>query len=208
MPDGERVGELISVVIPTKDSERDLVPVLSALVAGVTGGILRDVILVDGASTDDTAKIADAAGCHFLPSVSDVGVRMRQGAAHTHGRWLLFLGPNAILDEGWPREVGTFLETVERRGAGDRAVATFRLSVDGYGFRPRLGEAVAAAQLTVLGLPRPGQGLLISRRHYDRLGGHPAGVAAERRLIARIGRRRVHVLRTRVLLAAPRTEQA
>ncbi|MGU3496934.1 glycosyl transferase [Xanthobacteraceae bacterium A53D] len=180
-----------------------LVPVLSALVAGVTGGILRDVVLVDGASTDDTAKIADAAGCHFLPSVSDVGVRLRQGAQSTTSRWLLFLGPNAILDEGWQREVGGFLETVERRGAADRLVATFRLSVDGYGFRPRLGEAMAAAKLTVLGLPKPGQGLLISRRHYDRLGGHAPGVAAERRLMTRIGRRRVHVLRTRVLLTAP-----
>ncbi|GGF48076.1 glycosyl transferase [Azorhizobium oxalatiphilum] len=197
---------MISVVIPTKDSERDLVPVLSALVAGVTGGVLREVILVDGASTDETATIADAAGCTFLPSVGDVGVRLKQGAAHTRGRWLLFLGPNAILDEGWPREVSAFLETMERRGGADKAVATFRLSMDGYGFRPRLGEAMAAAKLNVLGLPKPGQGLLISRRHYDRLGGHPPGVSAERRLMARIGRRRVHVLRTRVLLAAPRTD--
>lgn len=199
----ERVGELISVVIPTKDSERQLVPVLSALVAGVTGGILRDVILVDGASTDETATIADAAGCMFLQSVSDVGVRLRQGAAHARGRWLLFLGANAILEEGWAREVGAFLESAERRGAADRMVATFRLSVDGYGFKPRLGEAVAAARLALLGLPRPGQGLLISRRHYERLGGHAPGPGAERRLFARIGRRRIHVLRARVLLATP-----
>lgn len=198
----ERVGELISVVIPTKDSERQLVPVLSALVAGVTGGILRDVILVDGASNDETATIADAAGCLFLASVSDVGVRLRQGAAHARGRWLLFLGPNAILEEGWAREVGAFLESAERRGGADRMVATFRLSVDGYGFKPRLGEAVAAARLALLGLPRAGQGLLISRRHYERLGGHQPGIAAERRLFSRIGRRRIHVLRSRVLFAA------
>ncbi len=196
---------MISVVIPTKDSERELVPVLSALVAGVTAGILQDVILVDGGSADETATIADAAGCHFLSSVSDMGVRLRQGAAHVRGRWLLFLGPNAILEEGWAREVAAYLETAERRGSADRMAATFRLSVDGYGFKPRLGEAVAAARLALLGLPKSGQGLLVSRRLYERLGGHQPGVGAERRLLTRIGRRRIHVLRARVLLASRAT---
>lgn len=192
---------MISVIIPTKDSERELVPVLSALVAGVTAGILRDVILVDGGSVDETAKIADAAGCLFIPSVNDPGLRMKQGAQHSRGRWLLFLGANAVLAEGWAREVGAFLETAERRGAADRMVATFRLSVDGFGLRPRFGEAVAAAKLAVFGRPKAGQGLLISRKHYERIGGHAAGVATERRLFSRIGRRDMYVFQSRVMLA-------
>lgn len=191
---------MISVVIPTENSERQLVPVLSALVAGVTGGILRDVVLVDGGSRDDTAAIADAAGCVFIPGVHDIGLRLGQGATQARGRWLLFLDPASLLAEGWAREVASFLETTERRGLADQAAATFRLSVDGYGLRPRLGEAVAAARLALLGLPKPGQGLLISRRHYERLGGHPPGIAAHRRLLQRIGRRRIHVLRAQVLL--------
>lgn len=199
---------MISIVIPTQNSERQLVPTLAALVQGVTGGILRDVILADGGSSDDTAAIADAAGCVFLPGINDPGVRLRQGAAQGRGRWLLFLSPASILEEGWAREVSSFLEMVERRGMGDRATATFRLSVDGYGFGPRFGEAMAAARLAVLGRPRPGQGLLISKRHYERIGGHPAGLAAERRLIARIGRRHIHVLRARVLLPVPRSAPA
>jgi hypothetical protein len=191
---------LISVIIPTKNSERQLVLVLAALVQGVTAGVLRDVILADADSTDDTAAIADAAGCTLFSSMHDMGMRLRQGAAMARGRWLLFLQPNSILEEGWPREIATFLETVERRGLGDRTVATFRLSVDGYGFKPRFGEAVAAARLALLGLPQAGQGLLISRRHYERLGGHPSGVAPQKRLFSRIGRRRIHVLRAHVLL--------
>lgn len=191
---------MLSVVIPTQNSERQLVPVLSALVQGVTAGVLRDVTLVDSGSTDDTAAIADAAGCGFLHSVNDVGVRLRQGAAQARGRWLLFLSPNSFLEEGWAREVANFIETAERRGQADRVAATFRLAVDGYGLRPRLGEAVAAARLALLGRPDAGQGLLISRKHYERLGGHPSGVKAERRLVARIGRRRVHLLRAHVLL--------
>lgn len=198
---------MISVVIPTQNSERALVPTLAALVPGVTGGILRDVILADGGSNDDTAAIADAAGCVFLSGLGDVGLRLKQGAGQSRGRWLLFLHPHSLLEEGWVREVASFLESAERRGAADRHAATFRLSVDGYGLRPRLGEAVAAARLAVTGRPRPGQGLLLSRRHYERLGGHSAGKNAERRLIARIGVRQLHVLRARILLpeGAPST---
>lgn len=191
---------MLSVVIATHNSERQLVPVLSALVQGVTAGILRDVTLVDSGSADGTATIADAAGCVLLNSVNDVGVRLRQGAAQSRGRWLLFLTPSSILEEGWAREVTTFIETVERRGQAERIAGTFRLAVDGYGFGPRLGEAMAAARLALFGLPDPGQGLLISRKHYDRLGGHPSGVKAERRFLARIGRRHLHLLRPHVLL--------
>lgn len=191
---------MLSVVIATHNSERQLVPVLSALVQGVTAGLLGDLTLVDSDSTDDTAAIADAAGCTFLHSVNDVGVRLRQGAAQARGRWLLFLSPQSLLTEGWAREVGTFIETAERRGLADRSAATFRLAVDGYGLRPRLGEAMAVARLAVLGRTHEGQGLLISRKHYERIGGHPSGVKAERRLVARIGRRHLHQLRAQVLL--------
>lgn len=194
---------MLSVVIATHNSERQLVPVLSALVQGVTAGVLREVILVDSGSTDDTATIADAAGCQFLNGASDPGVRLRQGAAQARGRWLLFLSAASILEEGWAREVMVFIETAERRGQADRLAGTFRLAVDGYGLRPRLGEAIAVARLALLGLPRPGQGLLISRKHYERLGGHPSGVKAERRLVARIGRRNIHLLRPHVLLPDP-----
>ncbi|MEP9355277.1 glycosyltransferase [Xanthobacter sp. KR7-65] len=191
---------MLSVVIATHNSERQLVPVLSALVQGVTAGVLRDVTLADSGSTDGTATIADAAGCHLLHGVHDLGLRLRQGAAQSRGRWLLFLTPCSILEEGWARDVITFVETVERRGQAERIAGTFRLAVDGYGLRPRLGEAMAVARLALFGLPSPGQGLLVSRKQYERLGGHPPGPKAERRLVARIGRRRIHQLRPHVLL--------
>ncbi|MEW6255559.1 MAG: glycosyltransferase [Pseudomonadota bacterium] len=191
---------MISVVIPTHNAERALVPTLAALVPGVTGGIVRDVILADGGSSDDTAAIADAAGCVFLAGVSDLGLRLRQAAGQGRGRWLMFLHSHSLLEEGWVREVSSFLESAERRDASDRIAATFRLSLDGYGLRPRLGEAISAATLAVTGRPRPGQGLLLARRYYEKLGGHAPGPRAEQRLAARIGLRRLHVLRARILL--------
>jgi hypothetical protein len=64
--------------------------------------------------------------------------------------------------------------------------------------KPRL--AAATAQLTSLGLPRPEQGLLVSKRFYQMLGGHKDGARTERRLISRIGRRRVVTLRATVVI--------
>jgi hypothetical protein len=192
---------VITVVIPTFNSERALVPTLSALVSGSAAGLVREVILADGGSNDETEKIADVAGCHFLKGLHDPGARLRAAAHQARGTWLLFLDPAAHLQEGWMRELRVFIETMERSGLAERRAATFRLGYEGFGLSPRLAEAAAAARLVVIGRPRPEQGLLIARRFYDHLGGHKDGKKAQERLFARIGRRKLITLRTRVVLA-------
>jgi glycosyltransferase involved in cell wall biosynthesis len=192
---------VITVIIPTRDSERALVPTLSALVSASASGLVREVILTDGGSNDETEKVADVAGCHFLKGPHDPGARLRAAAHQARGSWLLFLGPAAILLEGWMREVRAFVDTMERSGLAERRAATFRLGYEGFGMKPRLAEAAAAARLVVIGRPRPEQGLLIARRFYDQLGGHGDGKKAQERLFARIGRRRLVTLRARIVLS-------
>ncbi|HXM31601.1 MAG TPA: glycosyltransferase [Xanthobacteraceae bacterium] len=191
---------MITVIIPTLDSEGALVPTLSALVSASASGLVREVILADGGSRDETEKVADVAGCHFLKGPHDPGARLRAAAHQARGSWLLFLDPAAILQEGWMREVRAFVDTTERGGLAERRAATFRLGYEGFGMKPRLAEAAAAARLAVIGRPRPEQGLLIARRFYDLLGGHKDGKKAEERLFARIGRRKMVTLRTRIVL--------
>ena len=191
---------MITVIIPTLDSEGALVPTLSALVSASASGLVREVILADGGSRDETEKVADVAGCHFLKGPHDPGARLRAAAHQARGSWLLFLDPAAILQEGWMREVRAFVDTTERGGLAERRAATFRLGYEGFGMKPRLAEAAAAARLAVIGRPRPEQGLLIARRFYDLLGGHKDGKKAEEQLFARIGRRKMVTLRTRIVL--------
>lgn len=193
---------MISVVIPTLNAEREIVPTLAALVPGAAAGILRDVVIADGGSRDDTEAIADAAGCVFVRSDTDLGVRLRTGAqAAQRGDWLLFLDPGGILEEGWTREVRKFLDVIARAGDADRRAATFRLAYEGFGLKPRLAEAAALARLTLTGRPRAEQGLLISKLLYQKLGGHQRGANTHRRFVARLGRSRIVKLRSRVLLA-------
>jgi glycosyltransferase involved in cell wall biosynthesis len=192
---------LISVILPTLDAERLLVPTLSALVPGSAAGLVREVILADGGSKDDTEKVADAAGCEFLRGPRDLGARLRAAAHAARGNWLLFLDPAGVLDEGWPREVRAFMDSAERSGFAGRRAASFRLAFDGFGMKPKLKKAASAARLALLGRPRDEQGLLIAKRFYDELGAHTDGAKAHRRLIARLGRRRMVALRTGISIA-------
>jgi glycosyltransferase involved in cell wall biosynthesis len=193
---------LISIILPTLDAEQLLVRTLSALVPGSAAGLVREVILADGGSRDDTEKVADAAGCEFLRGPRDLGARLRAAAHAARGNWLLFLDPAGVLDEGWPREVRAFMEGAERSGFAGRKAATFRLAFDGFGMKPKLKGAVNAARLALIGRPRAEQGLLITKRFYHELGAHADGAKAHRRLIARLGRLRMVALRTGISIAS------
>ena len=48
---------MLSVIIATDESERVLVPTLSALVPGATAGIVREVIIADAGSRGDWRRL-------------------------------------------------------------------------------------------------------------------------------------------------------
>src|SRR5262249_58141012 len=95
---------MISVVIPTYNSETTLGPTLAALVPAVVEGIVQEAILVDGGSTDDTCIIADAAGTRLLRTKLGRGTQLQAGAAAARGGWLLFLPARTMLAAGWGAE--------------------------------------------------------------------------------------------------------
>jgi len=193
---------LISVIIASRAPDAPLIPSLTGLVPGAAAGLVREVLLVDGAATVEVAEIADAAGCEYRSGPSDPGGCCRLGAQEARAQWLMFLEPGGVLQEGWTREVRGFIDQVERTGATDRRAATFRLALDGFGVSPRLRETAAVLLHAVTGRPRPAQGLLIHRRLYEALGGHENGARAGRRLIAKVGRSRLVLLRSQILLPA------
>jgi len=77
--------------------------------------------------------------------------------------------------------------------ASDRAAA-FQRRPDEIE-RPGLMAFLATLKAALVGTPiGPDQGLLIARRFYDRLGGHPASAEGEAALLSRLGRRRIALL--------------
>ncbi|MEP3278955.1 MAG: glycosyltransferase [Stappiaceae bacterium] len=194
---------MLSVVIATKNSEVPLAHCLSALVSGAAEGVVRDVVVVDAGSTDGTAQVADAAGCIFLTRQAGRGDRMKTGAdAAKRGSWLLFLKPEAVLDAGWHQEVGAFIDRLERVGRAERTVGVFSYAVDDFGFGARARESVVKLRARVFGLPYEDQGLLISRRNYERLGGHrDLGSHEDIDLVCRIGGKHIIHLRSRAVVS-------
>jgi glycosyltransferase involved in cell wall biosynthesis len=179
---------MLSVIIATQDSERLLLPTLAALIPGATEGLISEVIVADAGSRDETAFVADVAGCNFMVADAALGERLKKAAAAARAPWLLFLQPGVILDPGWIGETRRFLE---RRSPGPQA-AVFRRGVPA---RARWPEVWALLVAALGATPRPDQGLLIAHPFYDTLGGHRDGAAdAEAELIRRIGRRNVVTL--------------
>jgi hypothetical protein len=64
--------------------------------------------------------------------------------------------------------------------------------------RPGFAEIAGLMRAALGGYPGAEQGLLIARRFYDAIGGHPRGADAESALLRRVGRRRLAVLATAV----------
>ena len=194
---------MISVVIPTLDAEATLVASLAPLVSGVAEGLVREAVVADGGSTDATREIADAAGCRVISVARGRGAQLAAGAAAARSPWLLFLHADTVLDEGWRREVRSFIEGADRQGG--EAAASFSFALDDFGARARSLEAAAMARCKLFGLPYGDQGLLISRRLYERLGGfRPLPLMEDVDLVRRIGRRRLTLLRTRAVTSAAR----
>lgn len=178
---------MLSVIIPTRNSERALVPTLEALVVGATAGLIAEVLIADGGSDDDTAAVADVAGCNFLTGDGPLGTRLKAAAAAARAPWLMFLRPGTVLETSWTVEAGRFLQ-----GAQQERAAVFRRAGPS---QPGFGEILLLLRAAFGRRPDPAQGLVISRRFYDALGGHSESAAdPEADLLRRIGRARIATL--------------
>lgn len=190
-------GGMISVVIPTINAERLLPRCFDSLIAAAVRGVVREVIVCDAGSTDGTLTIVDGAGAHLVQSGKGRSLQMTDGAAVAKCDWLLFLHPETALEPGWEIEAESFIDqaVMERPRA-----AVFRFALEDFGGEARRAEAKAALRTAVLALPLGDQGLLISKRLYQKIGGYRALAQMEDAdIVRRIGRSRLVRLRARAV---------
>src|ERR1700722_20488862 len=162
---------MLSVIIPTEGAEQPTVATLAALVPGAAAGLIREVLLVDRAGTDVIERVADVAGCRFLPFEGSHAAALAAGAARARGPWLMFLHAGAVLDSGWIEETTQFIQGVASSGRPRAGV--FRYARSPYA-DPRLRDGFKFIARMITG-PSADQGLLIARDHYDRLRGPAPG---------------------------------
>ncbi|MDW3099066.1 MAG: TIGR04283 family arsenosugar biosynthesis glycosyltransferase [Alphaproteobacteria bacterium] len=192
-----KVRRMLSVVIPTLNAEKSLTRVLAALIRPTVRGLIKDVVIVDGGSSDGTERIAETSGAKFVSAPKGRGTQLAAGAQAARGEWLLFLHADTVLQPGWEEEVETLLERLEKRGEkGLDFAAVFKFALDDFSFWARMLEGIVSWRCWLFGLPYGDQGLLVSRRLYDKLGGYrPLQIMEDVDFVRRIGRRRLVFLR-------------
>jgi rSAM/selenodomain-associated transferase 2 len=178
----------ISVVIPTLDAADELPGTLAAL----TGArVIREIIVSDGGSRDDTVAIAEGAGARVVAGPRGRGTQLIAGVAVATGEWLLFLHADCRLGPGWEEAAGDF---IAKPGISGQA-GYFIFALDDPDPAARRLERVVAWRCHVLGLPYGDQGLLIARSLYDSVGGYaPLPLMEDVDLVRRIGPRRLRAL--------------
>jgi rSAM/selenodomain-associated transferase 2 len=194
---------MISVVVPTLNADETLASTLAALVPAAVEGLVREVVIVDGGSSDRTQAIAEGMGARWLMAPRGRGAQLAAGACAAGCAWLLFLHADTVLEPGWIQEAGSFIDQVER--ATTRRAAAFRFALDDKEPAARRIEFWARARGKLLKLPYGDQGLLISRDFYDALGGYRAlPLMEDVDLVRRIGGRRLKILNSRAITSAVR----
>ena len=197
---------MLSVIIPTLNAERVLPATLEALVSAAVSGLVSEVIIVDGGSDDGTARIADQAGCRFISAQKGRGNQLAEGARQARSPWLLFLHADTVLEDRWVEDVQIFIGETESNDASKAAI--FRFALASSRMSARVIEFGVAIRSVILALPYGDQGLLLSRKLYDEIGGYrDMPIMEDVDIIRRLGRRRLVRLSSRALTSATRYEK-
>ncbi|MDE8348662.1 MAG: TIGR04283 family arsenosugar biosynthesis glycosyltransferase [Acidocella sp.] len=168
----------LSVVIPTLNASKTLPGCLASLRPGAH--LIREIIIVDGGSADDTLQLTEAAIVVNAPAGR--GGQLRAGIAVASGDFLLLLHADTRLGANWPEAVAA---------ANPDMAGYFRLRLNSPRRLARMIERVVALRCWILTLPYGDQGLLISQALLTQIGGMPdlplmEDVALVRRLKGRL----------------------
>ncbi len=145
---------MISAVIATHNDERTLGQTLASLVRAAVDGLVREVILADAGSTDDTLAVADDAGADVMRCEGSPEARVAEGCKAARSDWLLILDVAAPAPPGWEEAAAAALNGGTGRGLW-------------WGDAPLIGR-------------RRVKGLLTPRRVFE-AGGYGKSLAAARR---------------------------
>ncbi len=195
---------MISVVIPTLNAARTLPAALAALAPGLDSGLIKEVLISDGGSTDGTPDLARTLESEVVTGPRGRGGQLQRGAIAARGEWLLFLHCDTILDPEWLFAAEEFV--ADRDNV--RRAAAFRFALDDDHPRARRLERMVAWRCDKLGLPYGDQGLLLSRLLYRQVGGfRDLPLMEDVDLVRRIGRKRMIILPIAARTAATRYQQ-
>ena len=113
----------ISIIIPTLNEAENIGKTVAYLLKN-GGDTLREVLVVDGGSTDDTVRLAAEAGAVVLACpVKSRAAQMNLGAERSSGDVLYFVHADALPPDN-------FVQQIEKARAGGWKMGNFRYRFD------------------------------------------------------------------------------
>ena len=140
---------MISVVVATLNDERRLAGTLAALIPAAIDGLVHQLIIADGGSTDATLEIADDAGAVMVSGDLAAGLRL------VREPWALILDAGARLEPGWERMAHGHMQAAPAKAGRIVSVARGWLAAVSPG--PAVGLLAPAASV------KDGDGALAER---------------------------------------------
>lgn len=183
------LAPLVSVIVVAYNGQADLAECLSALCADESP-FPREILIIDNASGDDSAAIADryAAQYPFVKSLKSPVNRgyaggVNLGLAQARGVYVAVLNPDVIVTPGWLTRPVEFLQAHPAVGAVNPLILLYDdeerinaagqdVTVTGLGFNRWLGQPRSRAgsgPLSVSGLQ--GSAVIMRRAVLDQVGG-------------------------------------
>ena len=153
----------LSIVVPALNEALALPTTLQAL-AVLDAATPREVIVVDGGSSDATCDLAAQSGASVLRSATGRAPQMNAGAAHARGEWLVFLHADTCLSEGALAAICA-LPPSAQWGA-------FRQRFTGDDWRLRMISAAHNWRARVTGIHYGDQTLFVRRALFAQVGGY------------------------------------
>jgi glycosyltransferase involved in cell wall biosynthesis len=146
----------ISVVIPTLNAAATLPASAASLMEGLAEGLIRELVVSDAGSDDETLAIARALGAVVVEGAHGREGQIARGVAAARGDWLLILPADVELEPGWCAAV------LRHIGATPDRAGYFRSRASGVA--PGLATAWVGIRVRLFGRLSGDEGLLVSRR--------------------------------------------
>ena len=190
----------LSIVIPTLNAADALPGCLAPLMEGLQAGLLREVIVSDGGSTDASVQMAEAAGAEVITGAKGRGGQLARGMAGSRAPWRLALHADTHLPEGWTQAIRHHMDTAPGEAG------YFRLAFRSKAPMARVVAGWANRRSAWFGLPYGDQGLLLPATLYEAIGGYPDVPLMEDVLIVRALKGRLRPMGATVQTSADRYE--
>ncbi len=190
---------MISALIPNHNSEQLLVHSLSALVSASAEGILKEVIIADAGSADDSQLVADTSGARWISTTNSNGSSLLPAAQNCkRSDWVLLIQPGMMLQPGWQNEASIFIERAHRTRSPDNLIGLFLSATEEFGNLAQIKQRLLTLKHRLMKTSCTQLPILVQRSHLLRTLNQMPDEALLAQLQQILRTSRIHWLNTKV----------